>query len=358
MSNATTAPSNGSDDIPKSAGARALAAVPVVLTVMATVLAGLSSSEMTRSMYYRSLAAQNQAKAGSQWEFFQAKRIRGTMLESAADLARGWAGSELHGDAQLPSQIGRLESAIRQLTDSGLANSGVSARLNALREKLDGLLKSDEGRQALRYLSGPDVPAVAEHRSDDPAIQSTIQAVRSRQTEAQTAGTVARINPDRLLEAIELAETNAEAFDKAGQPVNHFMRSLESVFSEIRGELNRSDRPEDAPKLNEARTALKDAGAALRLARQDFTARRYAKEAGYNQETAELYEVLVRRNGFESDRHRERSKNFFYAMLCAQAGVTIASFALARSRQSLFWAVAGFAGVTALSFGTYVYIAM
>ena len=41
---------------------------------------------MTRSMYYRSLAAQHQAKAGDQWAFFQAKRTRGTTLEATADL--------------------------------------------------------------------------------------------------------------------------------------------------------------------------------------------------------------------------------------------------------------------------------
>src|SRR5437588_3350468 len=67
---------------------RALAAVPVVLTALATILAGLSSSEMTQSMYYRSLAAQDQSKAGSQWAFFQAKRIRGTTMESGGDLIR------------------------------------------------------------------------------------------------------------------------------------------------------------------------------------------------------------------------------------------------------------------------------
>ena len=75
-------------DAPKWTASRALAAAPVALTVLATVLAGLSSSEMTRSMYYRSLAAQEQSKAGSQWEFFQAKRIRGTTLETSGDLLR------------------------------------------------------------------------------------------------------------------------------------------------------------------------------------------------------------------------------------------------------------------------------
>src|SRR3954469_18852371 len=66
-----------------------LTSTPVVLTVLATTFAGLSSSEMTRSMYFRSLAAQHQSKAGDQWAFFQAKRIRGTTLESTVELLQG-----------------------------------------------------------------------------------------------------------------------------------------------------------------------------------------------------------------------------------------------------------------------------
>src|SRR6185436_9614162 len=98
--------------------------------------------------------------------------------------------------------------------------------------------------------------------------------------------------------------------------------------------------------------------AAVSSMRQDFTARRYAQEAKFNQQAAELYEVQVRRAGVDSERHRNRSKNFFYAMLCAQAGVTVASLALAKSRKSFFWAVAGAAGVLAVAMGAYVYLLM
>src|SRR5438128_7082383 len=63
-----------------------LTATPVVLTVLATVLAGLSSRELTLSQYHRALAAQNQSKAGDQWNFFQAKRSRRTNHENTADL--------------------------------------------------------------------------------------------------------------------------------------------------------------------------------------------------------------------------------------------------------------------------------
>ena len=62
-----------------------LTVTPVVLTVLATILAGLSNSEMTQAQYHRSLAAQYQSKVGDQWAFFQAKRIRGSALETAAN---------------------------------------------------------------------------------------------------------------------------------------------------------------------------------------------------------------------------------------------------------------------------------
>src|SRR5438128_6028362 len=70
-----------------------LTATPVVLTVLATVLAGLSSRELTLSQYHRALAAQNQSKAGDQWNFFQAKRSRRTNHENTADLLQARAES-------------------------------------------------------------------------------------------------------------------------------------------------------------------------------------------------------------------------------------------------------------------------
>src|SRR5205823_7224552 len=63
----------------------ALTATPVVLTVVATVLAGLSTSEMTLAQSHRSLAAQNQPKPSDQWGLFQAKRRCGTGREEASD---------------------------------------------------------------------------------------------------------------------------------------------------------------------------------------------------------------------------------------------------------------------------------
>ena len=44
-------------DVPATTWGKMLSATPVVMAVVATMLAGLSSSEMTRAQYDRSLAA-------------------------------------------------------------------------------------------------------------------------------------------------------------------------------------------------------------------------------------------------------------------------------------------------------------
>jgi len=44
--------------VPPSQWGKTLLATPIVMSVVATLLAGLASSEMTRAQYARSLAAQ------------------------------------------------------------------------------------------------------------------------------------------------------------------------------------------------------------------------------------------------------------------------------------------------------------
>src|SRR5664279_5348369 len=75
-------------DVPEGRWGKMLVATPVVMTVIATLLAGLASSEMTRAQYDRSLAAQLQSKAGDQWGYFQAKKLRGALQHSTLDLLR------------------------------------------------------------------------------------------------------------------------------------------------------------------------------------------------------------------------------------------------------------------------------
>src|SRR5512142_2414121 len=81
-------------DVPQTIWGKMLTATPIIMTVVATALAGLASSEMTRAQYSRSLAAQHQSKAGDQWGYFQAKRLRGAMQRSTLDLLQTTA--EIH----------------------------------------------------------------------------------------------------------------------------------------------------------------------------------------------------------------------------------------------------------------------
>jgi hypothetical protein len=114
--------------------------------------------------------------------------------------------------------------------------------------------------------------------------------------------------------------------------------------------LSRSQRAASAA----ARQLYRDYKSALDL----YTARRYDREANYNRVTATVAEIMVRKSGYESDRHRNRSKFFFYAMLLAQGGVTVSTLALAIRRGSLLWGMASLAGLLAISFAAYVYTQM
>lgn len=73
-------------DIPQSAWGKVLSVTPVVMTVVATLLAGLASSEMTKAQYDRALGAQLQSKAGDQWSYFQAKKMRGAIQRNSLEL--------------------------------------------------------------------------------------------------------------------------------------------------------------------------------------------------------------------------------------------------------------------------------
>ena len=73
-------------DLPPTKWGKILGATPIVMAVIATMLAGLASSEMTKAQYDRSLAAQLQSKAGDQWSYYQAKKLRSAVARNNLDL--------------------------------------------------------------------------------------------------------------------------------------------------------------------------------------------------------------------------------------------------------------------------------
>ena len=344
-----------------------LKTTPIVLTVLATALAGMSSSEMTRSMYFRSVAAQQQSKAGDQWSFFQAKRIRGTSLEMTVETLQSLAQPETFDPARVKAGVARLLQRLDAASGAKASGDGeakesasaAAARVGKAREKLTKLLADDKIQQSLPYLVGGPMPKIEMRTLDKKETQESIDAVvlaiGQRQTERETAPAVAKLSPDDIDEALRLAEQAADNFDKACEPINDTIKQLRSAI----GELAAAARPfktASAAPLAEAAVEVDGLNVGFRAAALDFDARRYRQEAFYNRKAAELYEVRVRRSAVESDRHRERSKNIFYAMLIAQMGVTISSLALARSQRSVLWLLAALAGVTALGFSGYIFL--
>src|ERR1700744_2377690 len=73
-------------ELPPNTWGKILAATPVVMAVVAPMLAGLASSEMTKAQYDRSTAAQLQSKAGDQWNYAADKKNRGALAHNSLDL--------------------------------------------------------------------------------------------------------------------------------------------------------------------------------------------------------------------------------------------------------------------------------
>ena len=87
----TTIPEELKKDMPQTPWGKILTATPVIMTVIATLLAGLASSEMTRAQYDRALGAQLQSKAGDQWSYFQAKKLRSALQRNTLELLQATA---------------------------------------------------------------------------------------------------------------------------------------------------------------------------------------------------------------------------------------------------------------------------
>jgi hypothetical protein len=285
-------------DMPQTTWGRILLATPVVMTVVATLLAGLASSEMTRAQYNRSLAAQQQAKAGDQWSFFQAKRLRGTMQLSTLDVLKGTL-------------------AVRPLDEAGLTRFG----------ELDAAVSA-------ALLKGELPPAPASTASDAP-LQSALEAVERMKPEPEIRAWLEPVKAATVEEAIQAARDRAAGFDAVTTPIS---RSV--------------DRLEKAIAASGPTELVRDVTAA----RLRYTAARYEIEARLNQAIANLYELQVRMSNVAAERHQRRSERFFLGMLAAQAAVITATFALAARQRNILWGLAAGVGVVAIAFAVYVYL--
>src|SRR5260370_6195018 len=188
----SASPQSTSEQLPlekKSMWGAVLTATPVVLTVVDTMLAGLSTSEMTLAQYHRSLAAQNQSKASDQWGFFQAKRLRGTAMETAFDLLppkskpSRWEPNRLEAASRQLTQAFQdehkrtedLEKAMTARTDLGSAAEPArqaaaefhkavqesAARADTTASQIPQDLAKEDDRAAFRFLAANQLPEIA-----------------------------------------------------------------------------------------------------------------------------------------------------------------------------------------------------
>ena len=287
------------------------AALPIALTAIATAFAGMSTSELQQAMFWRSAAAQDQAKATSQWTLAGFKRDRSLIMQSTAATIRAQAGyHDIELDRESP------------------ASGGGSP---------DGL----------DWLAGKGPPPVKLPEVVDANLNELLRAIREREPEADVLKKARMVPLAGINKTIDDAERAVEQIDKEWDPsvkaATRYAQEQVKAAAAIKA---------DDPK----RSVVARQAAAAQAALYEMEQRRYRAEATLNQGVGFLYEARVKVSTAESDRHRERSKNFFYSMLVAQIGAVISSLALARKRWSLLWLLAGLAGVVAVAIGAYVYL--
>ncbi len=237
-----------------------------------------------------------------------------------------------------------------------------------------------ETKTAFAFLGTARLPEAETESWHNADIDAALKATSERRPEAEVTPLLLKIGAATLRDAVDIAETNARKFEDAAKAVDRALGDVDAVIKKLRGsahaihravggvETAASDLPSDSQSepVRQAVASVVRADQAVQRglddlgdyldAREDYTARRNEREARYNQSTAGLYELQVQESSLTSERHRKRSKNFFYGMLCAQAGVAIASISLAARHKSALWGMAGAAGLTALIFSIYIYL--
>lgn len=296
--------------IPQNLFGRILSATPVIMTVIATMLAGLASSEMTKAQYDRSLAAQEQAKAGDQWSLFQQKRLRGSIDHATLDIL------------QSTGEVHPLDPAA--LRESLAADPAALARLD-----------SPLGKSALAALSKGELPATANKAALPAEIENAFATITAFKPDAEIDAAVNRVTDRQVTDALASARAGIDALDAASKPL---LACIDAVDEALQG-------------LPSAPAKRNFAAARLRL-----SVHRYNVEARLNQTVASLIEIQVRKSNLSAERFHERSKKFFYGMLGAQMAVIFSTFAIAASKRSFLWGLAAAAGIAALLFAGYVYL--
>jgi hypothetical protein len=307
-------------DVPPTTFGKILAATPVVMAVVATMLAGLASSEMTRAQYDRSLAAQQQSKAGDQWSFFQAKRLRGAFQRNTGELL------------QTLAEVRPLEPATLKKLAEG-------------KPELSVFLDSPAAQQAIALLQRGEVPPLPGGPVVDSNVAAALKGLEAMKPDAEMALLLTPVSSRMLEDALRAARDQSDAFDNATAPINKAVDQMETLLTRAAGAAGVSTSATGPSVLRD-----------FTAARLRYTSARYEMEARLNQAIANLYELQVRKSNFSAERHHARSQKFFFGMLGAQLGVIVSTFAIAARKRNLLWSLAAAAGLIAIAFAIYVYL--
>ena len=280
-------------ELPQTKWGRILGITPIVMTVIATMLAGLASSEMTKAQYDRSLAAQIQSKAGDQWSFYQAKKLRSTVAHNTLDLLAA-------------------TSDVAPLASSSLPGADPATVAALTKDQL------------------PAAPA-AQLPAD---VQAALELVENSRPESDIAAALARVKPATLAQALADLQNAATAYDVATKSINQAVDTFDETLM----------------------TGDRNIFRGFSAARLRYTASRYDAESRLNLAVAGIYELQVRLGNESAERHHVRSGKFFYGMLAAQMAVIISTFAIAARKRNFLWSMAAAAGSAAVAFAVYVYL--
>ena len=282
-------------DLSDSKWGKILIATPIIMTVIATALAGLASSEMTRAQYDRSLAAQLQSKAGDQWNYYQAKKLRSALASDNLDML--------------------------------IATSMV--------QPLNAAALNDADTSAVTALSNGAFPTPVPAKFDD-NINKAIDAVAASAPEPGIDAQLAGVTDASLANALAAAVKAVANYDDATKSINQTADSLDKKL-----------------RAGDQNTFRNFSAARLR-----YTVARYDSESKLNMAVADIYELQVRKGNISAERHHQRSTRFFYGMLAAQMAVIIATFSIASRKRNFLWSLAAAAGLAAVSFSVYVFLCM
>ena len=311
----SAANSESKPEPPKSLLEKIGAALPIGLTALATIFAGMSTGALQQAMYWKSQAAQDQSKATNQWTLAGFKVDRSLIMQTTA------------------AQMGTFAD---NPPNPFTTTSVLSADANAEQRAAEWLSGKGPPRAYRRTSPEKDKapPAVGLPAIESPQLAELLDAIKNRKEESAIIQMAARLPLDTINKAIDDGESTVERITE---------KDWDAVVSAARD-------------LVRAKTKDKAAGAAAQVALFEMEHRRYRSEATLNQEVGFLYEARVKVTTAESDRHRSKSQKFFYAMLAAQIGATISALALARKTGSALWLFAGLVGLASLGIGAYVFL--